>query len=292
MIHQPRGRAAGPMLLVLAGLLSQNLGAAFAKQLFPLVGPLGATALRVSLAALLLGLVWRPWRTRRTPSQWRGLALYGLSLGLMNILIYGAFARIPIGLAVAIEVTGPLAVVLVRSRQVIDLVFAGLAAAGLLLLLPIVSPAGVDPIGLAFAGGAAVTWAAYILLGAGVAGDGRSGETVALGLAVAALVAAPIGVLQAGATLLQPAVLVAGLGLAVLSSAAPYSLEMFALRRLSPKVFAQLVASAPAVAALVGWAALGERLTLTQWTAIGLITVAIAGASAVDRPRGEAGNGS
>ncbi|MCR5876442.1 EamA family transporter [Phenylobacterium sp. J426] len=292
MIHQPRGQAAGPMLLVLAGLLSQNLGAAFAKQLFPLVGPLGATALRVSLAALLLGLVWRPWRTRRTPSQWRGLALYGLSLGLMNILIYGAFARIPIGLAVAIEVTGPLAVVLVRSRQVVDLVFAGLAAAGLLLLLPIVSPAGVDPIGLASAGGAAVTWAAYILLGAGVAGDGRSGETVALGLAVAALVAAPIGVLQAGVMLLQPAVLVAGLGLAILSSAAPYSLEMFALRRLSPKVFAQLVASAPAVAALVGWVTLGERLTLIQWAAIGLITVAIAGASAVDRPRGQSGEGS
>ncbi|MGA0605116.1 EamA family transporter [Phenylobacterium sp. VNQ135] len=277
------GRAAGPALLVLAGLVSQNLGAAYAKQLFPLVGPLGVSALRISLAALVLCILWRPWRTRRTARQWRSIARYGASLGLMNILIYEAFARIPIGLAVAVEVTGPLAVALVRSRRPVDLAFALLAAAGLVLLLPIVSPVGADPAGLAFAGGAAVTWAAYILLGADVASEGGGGEAVALALAMATVAAAPLGVLQAGAALLQPPVLTAGLGLAVLSSAAPYTLELFALQRLSARAFAQLVSSAPAVAALIGWIALGERLTFTQWLAIGLISLAACGASAFDK---------
>ncbi|MCR5880667.1 DMT family transporter [Phenylobacterium sp. J367] len=277
-------RASGPAALVLAGLVSQNLGAAFAKHLFPLVGPLGMSALRISLAALVLSLLWRPWRTRRTARQWRAIARYGLSLGLMNILIYEAFARIPIGLAVAIEVTGPLAVVLIRSRRPADAGFALLAATGLFLLLPVVNPAGADPVGLAFAGAAAVTWAAYILFSSDVAGEGVGGDVVALGLALAAVVAAPLGVLHAGAVLLRPEILAAGLGLAVLSSAAPYTLEMLALRQLSARAFSLLVSSAPAVAALIGWAALGERLSVVQWIAIGLISLAVAGGAALDKP--------
>lgn len=269
----PSGRL-GASAAVLAGLVCQNLGAAYAKTLFATVGALGATALRVALAALLLCLLTRPWRRPLDARGWIAVGAYGAVLGLMNIFIYQAFARIPIGLAVAIELTGPMAVALIGSRRLADLVPAVLALAGLALLLPIGGADRLDASGLAFAAAAAVAWALYILLGARLAGDGGGARTVALGLVVAALVTAPPGLHAAGPALLQPSMLAAGLALAVLSSAAPYTLEMAALRRLSARVFGLLVCAAPAVAAVLGWLLLGERLAPVHGLAILLITLA------------------
>jgi len=265
-------------------MLSTYVGAAIAKHLFPAVGSQGVTALRVGLAACLLLAWFRPWRTPLPRSAIPNLLLYGLMLGCMNLLIYGAFARIPIGIAVAIEVTGPLLVVLAGSRRVTDFAWLACAVLGLWLLLPLrlsaTSHAGaLDPLGMLLAGGAALCWAMYIVFGKRVS-TLQSGQAVGWGMLAAALFTVPAGAIHAGAGLLAPGVLAAGLGVALLSSALPYSLEMLALRRLPRRVFGMLVSASPAVSALAGWLVLGEQLTVVQWLAIALIVAASGGAAA------------
>lgn len=269
--------------LVLAGLVVQNLGAAWAKHLFPLVGAEGVTALRVGMSSVLLLLAVQPWRRRLALRDCANLAIYGAMLGGMNLLIYRAFDLIPIGVAVAIEVTGPLVLVLLHSRRAADFAWAACAAAGLALLLPW-RPAqfphqALAPLGVAYAIGAAFCWAMYIVFGKRVS-TLPGGQAVAWGMLAAALLTVPIGVAHAGAALLAPQVLLGGLLVAVLSSTLPYSLEMIVLRRLSRRAFGVLVSSGPAVAALAGWAVLGERLVATQWLALLLVTAALAGSAA------------
>jgi inner membrane transporter RhtA len=273
-----RDRALAPVL-VMAGLVSQNLGAAWAKHLFPLIGSEGVTALRVGLSACLLLAFCRPWRHPLKTADARNLALYGFMLGLMNLLIYRAFARIPIGIAIAIEVSGPLTVVLLHSRRRADFAWLACATAGLSLLLPLRPGSALDPVGIAYAAGAAGCWAGYIVFGKRVSSL-PSGQAVAWGMTAAAALTVPLGVAHAGVALLAPPIFLGGLAVAILSSAAPYSLEMFALRRLSRRVFGILVSAAPAVGALAGYAVLGERLTLTQWLAIALVICACAGSAA------------
>jgi len=274
-----RPGATAPALAILAALVSQNIGAACAKHLFPQVGSDGVTALRVGLSALLLMLAMRPWRTLPARADLPNLALYGVTLGCMNLLIYHAFALIPLGIAVAIEVTGPLAVVVLSSRRPRDLAWVACAALGLWLLLPLDGAARLDPRGVAFALGAALCWALYIVTGKRASAL-RGGHAVAWGMLAAALFTVPFGVAHAGAALLAPAVLGLGLAVALLSSALPYTLEMLALKRLPRRVFGILVSSAPAVAALAGFLVLGEQLGALQWLAIGLIVAASAGSAA------------
>jgi inner membrane transporter RhtA len=270
--------AAAPVLAIAAAMVSTYAGAAFAKQLFPLVGAEGVVALRVGLSALLLAAFARPWRTLPSRAEIPTLLLYGLTLGCMNLLIYRAFARIPIGIAVSIEVMGPLAVVLLSSRRARDFVWVACAAFGLWLLLPLRTAAGaLDPVGVACAAGAAFCWALYIVFGkrASQSQAQSSGSgTVAWGMLAASLFIVPIGASYAGSALLSPFALAAGLAVAVLSSAAPYTLEMIALRRLPRRVFGILVSASPAVAALAGFVVLGERLGGLQWLGIGLVMVA------------------
>lgn len=265
-----------PPLALLASQISVNLGAAVAKTMFAVVGVEGMTAYRVGFAALLLMAVARPWRHRLTRQQARDLLLYGAVLGLMNLMIYRAFARIPIGVAVAIEVTGPLTVVLAASRRVSDLAWCALAGFGLFLLIPLDGGAGhLDPAGVAYAFGAALCWALYIVFGKRTAGlDG--GQAVAWGMLVAALITVPVGVAHAGSALLVPGLMASGLAIAMLSSALPYSLEMFALRRLPHGVFGMLASASPAVSALAGLVVLGEHLNRLQWVAIACIAIASA----------------
>lgn len=265
---------------VLCALVAQNVGAAFAKQLFPLLGAEGVTALRVGLSALILLLIWRPWRRLPSRHDARNLLIYGLGMGCMNLFIYHAFARIPIGIAVAIEVSGPLSVVLFASRRPRDFAWLACMVAGLLLLLPLTRHASaLDPVGVLWAIGAAVCWALYIVFGKRVSHI-ESGHAVAWGMTAAALFAVPLGVSHAGSALLSPGVLLTGLAVAVLSSTLPYSFEMMALRRLPRRVFGILVSAAPAIAALAGWLILGERLGMQQWLAIGLVIFASAGSAA------------
>jgi inner membrane transporter RhtA len=267
-----------PALAIAAAMVSQYAGAAFAKHLFPLVGAEGVVALRVGLSALLLAGFTRPWRALPSRADIPNLLLYGLTLGCMNLLIYRAFSRIPIGIAVSIEVMGPLALVLLSSRRARDFLWVACAGFGLWLLLPLRgSGTALDPAGVAYAAGAAFCWALYIVFGKRVSQSDRQAQgasTVAWGMLAASAFIVPIGAAYAGSALLSPFVLAAGLAVAVLSSAAPYTLEMIALRRLPRRVFGILVSSSPAVAALAGFVVLGERLAGAQWLGIGLVILA------------------
>ncbi|MCJ2019671.1 DMT family transporter [Methylobacterium sp. E-065] len=263
-------------------MVSLQCGATFAKSLFPVLGAAGTSSLRVGFSALILVVVWRPWR-RSLPLREAGwIALYGAALGAMNLLFYLALARLPLGPAVAIEFAGPLSVALIASRRRSDFLWIGLAVLGLMLLLPIATTDGLDPVGVVLDLGAAAAWALYILFGQR-AGRSDGGQAVSLGMLTAALVVAPFGVAEAGSALLAPGVLLAGLVLALMSSALPYSLEMVALRRLDRKSFGVLMSLEPAVAACAGLMLLGERITLVQWLAIGLVIAASIGITAGSR---------
>lgn len=271
-------------LAVVVSLASQNIGAAFAKSLFPLVGAAGMTTLRIGLSACLLFVINRPWRSPPDRAHLTSLIGYGATLGVMNTLFYQALARIPVGIASAIEVTGPLAIVLLSSRRPRDLVWFVTVAIGLFLLWPPRTHATLDPWGVAFAFGAAICWALYIVFGKRVSGVlGR--DAVSWGMIVAAVFTAPVAVASAGAALLSPMILASGLAVAALSSALPYSLEMAAMRRLPAYVFSIIVSAAPAVAALAGFLVLGEHLIVMQWFAIACVVIASAGSAMTSATR-------
>jgi inner membrane transporter RhtA len=267
-----------PSLALFGSQVSVNLGAAVAKNLFPLIGVEAITAFRVGFSALILMAIFRPWRERLTRRDALNLLIYGTVMGMMNLLIYRAFQRVPIGIAVAIEVTGPLLVALLSSRRPRNIASCILAAFGLYLLLPLNAAAGVarlDPVGVAYAFGAAACWALYIVFGKR-ASTLRGGQAVAWGMVVASLFIVPLGVVHADASMLTPAIVMTGLVIAVLSSAVPYSLEIVALRGLPQGLFGMFSSAAPAVSALAGMLILGERLKPMQWLAIGCIVLASA----------------
>jgi len=281
-----RHPVAAAALAITLAQISVNVGAALGKGLFPLVGPEGVAMLRTVLSAAILLAIARPWRALPTPRQSVWLALYGLAIGAMNLLIYAAIARIPLGLAVAIELAGPLAVVLLTSRSLRDLLWFALAVASLAMLVPWPGSGDrLDPAGIALALGAGACWALYILLGKRAAEvDGRT--AVALGMCAACLLTVPLGTAAAGTSVLAPAVLALGLVVALLSSAIPYLLEMVALGRVSSRLFGVITSSAPAIGAMCGFFILGERLTPLQWLAVAAMIAASAGCTLTSRPPG------
>jgi inner membrane transporter RhtA len=265
---------------VLVAMVSIQTGASLAKHLFPIVGPGGTAALRLFFAASILLAVWRPWSRPPSRSQWGAIWLYGLSLGGMNLLFYLALARIPLGIAVAFEFCGPLAVALFASRRAADFLWVACAVGGLVLLLPLRGAAALDPLGVAFALAAGACWALYIIFGRRVGASVHSGTATALGMCVAALVTLPFGLVQSGLALLSWDVLPAGIGVAILSSAFPYSLEMVALKKLPAHTFGVLMSMEPAIAAVSGLLFLAEKLSALQWLALGMIVLASAGSTA------------
>ena len=273
-----------PFLAVLGSVTALGVGTSWAKQaLFPVVGAQGTTAVRVGLSALLMLMLWRPWRWRLSRADAQAVVLYGAALGAMNLMFYLSLQTLPFGLAVAIEFAGPLAVAIWSSRRAVDFVWVALAIVGLALLLPLgLSGSTLDPLGVLYAVGAAVFWALYIVCGKR-AGHLHAGQSVSLGLLVAALVVVPVGVAHAGAALLSPSVLLVGVAVAAISSALPISLEMMALKRLPKEAFGIMISMEPAVAALLALALLGERLDTVQWLAIGCIVAASMGSAATAR---------
>lgn len=263
-------------------MVSIQVGAALAKGLFPVVGAEGATALRLTLAALILLIVWRPWRTPIAPGRLGRIALYGATLGAMNVTFYLALKTIPLGIAVALELVGPLTLALGLSRNRMDFVWVALAAAGLFVLLPLAGSAALPWTGalLALAGGA--FWALYIIVGSKAGQEGQ-GQAVSLGMVAAAIVGAPLGIAHTGLGLLAPAMLGFGLAIALLSSVIPYTLELYAMNRLPTKTFGVLMSIEPAIAALSGAALLGERLTPLQWSGIVAVIAASAGSTVTGR---------
>lgn len=268
-----------PIGLLLIAMASIQSGASLAKSMFPIVGAQGTTALRLIFASVIMLLLLRPWRARLDASTLRSVIIYGMALGGMNFLFYMSLRSVPLGIAVALEFTGPLAVALWASRRALDFLWIALAVAGLLLLIPVgQTDGGLDPIGAGYALGAGVCWALYILYGQ-KAGAENGIQTAALGVVIAALFVAPIGIAHAGSALLTPALLPVALGVAILSTALPYSLEMVALTRMPARTFGTLMSIEPAFGALSGLLFLGEKLTLWQWLAILAIITASIGAT-------------
>lgn len=271
--------------LLLASMLSIQCSASLAKVMFPIIGPEATTALRLLVAALVLLPVMRPWKTRLTRRDWLPIILYGLSTGIMNMCFYQAISRVPLGVGVALEFTGPLATAMVGSRRPIDFLWIALALGGLYLLLPIHEFSGdLDPVGVAFALGAGFCWAMYIFFGK-KAGNAGGGASVSLGIIVGACAAFPFGFAAAGTSMFSLSVMPLALLLGIFSSALPYGLEIYALKQLPSQTFGILMSLEPVLAALSGFVFLGEHLSAVQWLALACIIVASAGATMTIRHR-------
>lgn len=285
MTRRLSGGIGFPVAIAILAMISIQTGASIAKHMFPITGAAGATALRLAFAALILCAATQPWRRGLRWADWRRTLPYGVALGGMNLMFYTALQTLPIGIAVALEFTGPLAVAVFGSRRPLDFLWVALAAIGILALLPLRGAAhGIDPVGACFALGAGVCWALYIIFGQ-KAGREDGILTVTLGTAIAAAVVAPVGIVSAGATLLTPAVIPMAIGVAVLSTALPYVMEMAAMTRLPARVFGTLMSVEPAIGALSGLLLLGEALSLVQWAAIAAIISASLGSTlGVARP--------
>ena len=273
--------------LVLGATVSVQTGAAVATELFDELGPVGTVMLRLVFAALVLALIWRPALSALRGAHARDIVLFGIALAAMNTSFYLSLDRIPLGIAVTLEFVGPLGVAFALSRSRADVVWAALAAAGILLFATDLGD-GLDPIGAALALFAGACWAAYILLAARVGRAFEGGGGLALAMMVSAVLILPAGIVAGGADLLDPGVLALGLVVAILSSAIPYSLELEALRRLARSTFGVLMSLEPAIAALVGFIALGQDLETTEVLAIGLVVAASAGALRAAPPPVEA----
>jgi len=267
-----------PNLLVLLSIASTQLGSAIAKSLFESLSPAAIVFLRVGFAAIVLLLLWRPPLKKIDRTHYKALILFGLSLALMNFTFYLAIERIPIGVAVALEFIGPLGLAIVNSRRWLDVVWVVLAAIGIILLAPI-GGLVFDPIGIGLALTAGGLWATYILLSAKVGQALPGGTGLAYAMTIAAIVLLPVGIAAGGTALLNPYFLLLGLGVALLSSALPYSLELEALRRMPVRVFGVLLSLEPVAAALMGFLILRETLELRAIVSIFLVTIAAAGAS-------------
>ncbi len=277
-----------PILSILASMLVIQGGASLAKSLFPLIGPSGTTSLRLIFSALILMIIFRPWRRRISRKQFLTLGCYGLFLGGMNYLFYLAIARIPLGIAVALEFTGPLAVALFSSKRLIDFLWVAIVVTGLLCLLPIAKlSTPLDLTGAFFALAAGACWAGYILFGQKAGDDIHGGTAVSIGMLFAAIVYAPIGLIQMSSSPFLMQALPIGIAVAVLSSALPYSLEMIALKDLSRSTFSILMSLEPVFAALSGYLFLHENLSGMQIFAVLLIIVASAGTAITSRGRAE-----
>lgn len=273
-----------PVMVLLIAMTSIQGGAALAKTLFPGVGAAGITALRLGLGTIILCVIFKPWRLRFERSQILPLVIYGLALGGMNYTFYLSIRTVPLGIAVALEFTGPLVLALAGSRRPLDFLWVGLAILGLFFLLPVGhSIDSVDPIGALYALTAGALWAVYILSGKR-AGSQHGPATVAAGSLIGALVFVPLGLAYASPGIWTLSLLPVGIAIAVLSSALPYSLEMVALTRLPARTFGTLMSLEPAMAAISGMLFLGEMLTLTQWLALLAIIAASAGSTLTMRP--------
>lgn len=274
----------GAVLCMIVAMVSIAGGASLAKSIFPVVGPEMATTLRLGIAALILCAVFRPWRQWPQRHQIKHLLFYGAALGLMNLFFYLSITRIPLGIAVALEFTGPLAVALYTTRHWRDVIWVAFAVVGIAALLPVTQlSAPLDITGVILALCAGVFWALYIVAGKRAAErmhepTNHSGIIVAWGMVVAAIVAAPMGLIASdGSGLMEGSVWFIALGVALLSSAIPYSLEMTALKKLPTQTFGILTSMEPAISAVSGYLFLAEHLSLVQMLAIGAIIAASIG---------------
>ncbi|CAO1650013.1 Putative integral membrane protein [Salinibacterium sp. NYA9b] len=286
-----RGTPLGAVMLVVLGLIFQDVGASVAVLLFPEVGPAGMVSLRLVFSAAILLAIARPNLRAISKRAWIMAVIFGISLGGMNLLFYEALSRVDLGATVTIEVLGPLVLSVIVARRASAWLWAVLAFAGV-ALLSLGSVGALDPVGVAFALAAAVSWAGYILASRKTGQVFAGLDGLAIAMAIGAIISLPFGISQAGSTLLEPSILVRGLAVAICSSAIPYALELIALRRISAAAFSVLMALAPAIATGAGFFVLGQSITLIQGVGIALVIAASIGAvRAASRVPGEPGAG-
>jgi inner membrane transporter RhtA len=272
------GRSVPPTGLVMMSIFSVQLGAALAKNLFAQLGPAGTVFLRIGFAAIILLAMARPRISGHTRKDWVAVLLFGLTIAGMNAAFYAAIARLPLGIAVTLEFVGPLSVAIAGSRRWRDLLWATLAAGGIAILTPWGNSA-TDSLGVVLALLAACGWAAYILLNVRVGRAFAGHDGLALSMAVACIAAVPLGVVGAGPAAGTPLLLLAGLGVAVLSTVVPFSLEHSALKQLPAQVFGVLMSVEPAVAALIGAIVLHEALGMRGLLALAMVSAASFGSA-------------
>lgn len=276
-----------PLISLFIAMFSIQTGVSVAKHLFPLIGAVATTSLRCALGSLILLAVFRPWKTKIPRRAIRPIILYGLALAGMNLLFYLSIARIPLGLAVALEFSGPLALAFVHSRKPVDFLWATLAVAGIVLLLPLGKlsdqASALDPLGAVLALAAGGCWALYILAGQGAGRELHGGVASTLGMTVAGILLLPLGAVAATPAVFQSKTALMALAVAVFSSALPYPLEMISLKRLPTLTFGILMSMEPAIASLSGYFLLGERLTTAQSLAVGCVILASAGTTLTSR---------
>lgn len=273
-----------PVTLVLLAVVSVQFGGALAATLLPMVGVVGSVALRLTLATALLWAFVRPRVRGRSAADWGVVALFALALTSMNLAFYGSLTRLPIGVAVTIEFLGPLALAAVLSRRLRDAVAVLAALAGVVLISEALTTpwAELDLVGILLAATAGACWAAYIVLSRRTGARFEGLDGIAICMALGAVVTLPMGLLTAGSALWAPEALLRGLGIALLSSAVPYSLELLALRHLRSGTFGVLLSLEPAAAALAGLLVLGQVLTATQL--VGMVLVVVASIAVLGRP--------
>ncbi|MDE5437453.1 DMT family transporter [Elizabethkingia meningoseptica] len=251
-------------------------GASIAKQLFPAIGAIGTVSLRIVLSAIILTLINRPKFMQFTRQKWLYCAAYGFGLASMNLIFYMAIQRIPLGLAVTVEFAGPLFLALALSRKLLDVIWALLACVGILLIVPWQSN-NIDLLGLGLAFLAGIFWAVYIIMGGKVSKIMDGKDAVTTGMLFASLLIIPVTIWDGAVFNITPEIFMKGLGVAILSSALPFSLEMVALKRLPAKTFSILMSLEPAFAALSGLVFLSESLTFMQWISIACVIAASIG---------------
>ena len=276
--HQSQYPYSIGVLALVASMISLCVGTSFAKSLFAELGAQGTTSYRLVFSAILLWIIWRPWRFSFNPRYIPQLLYYGISLGLINFLFYMSIRHIPLGLAIAIEFLGPLGLALISSRQRSDFIWIGLVLVGMYLLLGTDSGVeNLDPVGVLYAAGAAIFWALYIVAGQGVRHI-HPGQATTYGITIAALMTLPFSIAHIGFDgLWRPDLFLFGIAVGVLSSALPYSLEMSSLRTLHRKTFGVLLSLEPAFGAIAGAIILHEMLSLRQVLAIVCIVIASMG---------------
>ncbi len=268
------------VVLIIMSMLSLVSGASLAKQLFIVIGAESTSVIRLAVAAFFLLIIWRPWRTKLNIHQFKIIVNYGICLGVMNFLFYMAIARLPLGIAIAIEFTGPLAVAIFLSRKSLDFLWAILAITGVGLLLPLSNiQASIDITGVLYALGAAVAWAFYIVQGKKASVSTHSGIATSLGMSTGFLIVLPFGVNNIPVVFSSSTLILSAIGVGILSSAIPYSLEMIALKKLTSKHFSLLMSMEPAIGAVAGYLFLNERLSIVQILAIICIMTASIGST-------------
>jgi inner membrane transporter RhtA len=278
-----RYRRVLPFAALVVAIVSVQFGAAFSKQLFPVMGVERATFLGLELGALLLAPVLQPWKMRVAPQQWPLLLLYSAVLGTMNLCFYLSVQRIPLGVAVALEFMGPLSLAIIHSHRRLDLVWVALALVGLALLLPVAQAFRaqahpMDGVGVLFGLLAACAWAAYSLLGRRI-GTEQGPGIIALGMAIAAVIMLPLAAVQPGSVTVTPHLALAALVMALFSSALPFSLEMIALTGMPIRVYGTFTSLEPALGTLMGLLVLRELPDARQLAGIAAVVAASLGSA-------------